>query len=307
MKTLHPKVHGGLLHKREAEDHVRQAKEHDIPRIDLVVVNLYPFEETIAKEDVTMEEAIENIDIGGPSMLRSAAKNASSVTVVSDPDDYGRVLEEMQEHSGDTSLRFREELAVKVFRRTAAYDTAISNYLGQCDEGTAGCYSVTPAARPRSALRRQPASEGAPLRLVSQTVSRSCRARNSATPTSSTSRRPRISSSTSAGLLSRFSSTPIPAGSARTTRICGRRGRRPSRPTGRLPSAGVIVCNRPTHREPGARHQRDLHRRHHRSRTTSRRRGPMLPEEEEPASHEDARGLPAGQEGGRWCAPRRGG
>lgn len=143
VKTLHPKVHGGLLHRRDSEDHVKQAKDNEIPPIDLVVVNLYPFEETIAKEGVSMEEAIENIDIGGPSMLRSAAKNASAVTVVTDPQDYERVLEEMREHAGDTSLRCREELAVKVFKRTAEYDTAISNYLGQCDDSTAGCFSVS--------------------------------------------------------------------------------------------------------------------------------------------------------------------
>lgn len=143
VKTLHPKVHGGLLHRRDSQEHVRQAKDNGIEPIDLVVVNLYPFEETVAREGVTMEEAIENIDIGGPSMLRSAAKNAASVTVVTEPEDYSRVLDEMREHSGDTTLRFREELAVKVFKRTASYDTAISNYLGQCDDSTAGCFSVS--------------------------------------------------------------------------------------------------------------------------------------------------------------------
>ena len=129
VKTLHPKVHGGLLHKRDSDEHVRQAKENAIEPIDLVVVNLYPFEETVAKEGVTMEEAVEQIDIGGPSMLRSAAKNASAVTVVTEPGDYGRVLEEMRSHEGNTSLRLREELAVKVFKRSSTYDTAISNYL----------------------------------------------------------------------------------------------------------------------------------------------------------------------------------
>jgi len=131
VKTLHPKVHGGLLHKRDDEDHLKQAKDNDIPPIDLVVVNLYPFEETIAKEGVTLEEAIENIDIGGPSMLRSAAKNYKSVTVVTEPNDYERVLVEMKEHDGDTSHKLREELAVKVFLRTSTYDTAITNYLSQ--------------------------------------------------------------------------------------------------------------------------------------------------------------------------------
>jgi phosphoribosylaminoimidazolecarboxamide formyltransferase/IMP cyclohydrolase len=143
LKTLHPKVHGGLLHRRDSEEHVRQAKENEIDPIDLVVVNLYPFEETVAREGVTMEEAIENIDIGGPSMLRSAAKNASAVTVVTDPADYDRVLDEIREHTGDTSLRLREELALKVFKRTGAYDTAISNYLGKCDESTTACFSTS--------------------------------------------------------------------------------------------------------------------------------------------------------------------
>ncbi len=143
VKTLHPKVHGGLLHKRDDADHLKQAKEHDIPPIDLVVVNLYPFEETIAKEGVTLEEAIENIDIGGPSMLRSAAKNYKSVTVVTDPADYDRVLAEMDEHDGETSFKLREELAVKVFLRTSTYDTAITNYLSQAGEGTRSQFTIS--------------------------------------------------------------------------------------------------------------------------------------------------------------------
>jgi phosphoribosylaminoimidazolecarboxamide formyltransferase/IMP cyclohydrolase len=136
VKTLHPKVHGGLLYKRDDAEHLKQAKEHDIPPIDLVVVNLYPFEETVAKEGVTLEDAIENIDIGGPSMLRSAAKNYKSVTVVTTPSDYERVLDEMKEHGGETSLKLREELAVKVFLRTSSYDSAITNYLSQASEST---------------------------------------------------------------------------------------------------------------------------------------------------------------------------
>lgn len=143
LKTLHPKVHGGLLQRRDSDDHRRQARENDIPAIDLVVVNLYPFEETIAQKGVTLAEAIEKIDIGGPSMLRSAAKNAFAVTVVTDPADYERVLEDMKAHDGDTSLRLREEFAVKVFRRTSEYDGAIANYLGQCDDSTAGCLSLS--------------------------------------------------------------------------------------------------------------------------------------------------------------------
>ncbi|MFC4994365.1 bifunctional phosphoribosylaminoimidazolecarboxamide formyltransferase/IMP cyclohydrolase [Rubritalea tangerina] len=143
VKTLHPKVHGGLLHKRDDDTHLAQANEHDIPPIDIVVVNLYPFEQTIAREGVTLEEAIENIDIGGPSMLRSAAKNYKSVTVVTDVNDYDRVLEEMKEHEGDTTFKLREELAVKVFRRTSEYDGAITNYLCQAAEGTCSNLSLT--------------------------------------------------------------------------------------------------------------------------------------------------------------------
>jgi len=143
VKTLHPKVHGGLLHRRDDKEHLAQAKNHDIPPIDLVVVNLYPFEETIAKPGATLDLAIENIDIGGPSMLRSAAKNHSHVTVVVDSSDYGRVVEEMRENKGDTTRAFREQLAVKVFLRTSSYDAAIANYLGQNREGTCGSFSLS--------------------------------------------------------------------------------------------------------------------------------------------------------------------
>lgn len=128
VKTLHPKIHGGLLCRRDKSEHMDAAAAHDIDMIDLVVVNLYPFEQTIAKSDVTLEEAIENIDIGGPSMLRSAAKNHASVSVVTDPADYNRVLDAYR--SGSDFLALRKELALKVYRRTSAYDAAISNYLG---------------------------------------------------------------------------------------------------------------------------------------------------------------------------------
>ena len=136
LKTLHPKVHGGLLQRRDDANHIAQAKANNIPPIDLVVVNLYPFEETVAKPDVTLEQAIEKIDIGGPSMLRSAAKNHMSVTVIVDPKDYAQVIEEMKENNGNTTKGFREQLAVKVFMRTSQYDAAIADYLGQCRTGT---------------------------------------------------------------------------------------------------------------------------------------------------------------------------
>ena len=128
VKTLHPKVHGGLLFLRDNEEHRKQAEAHDIKPIDLVVVNLYPFEQTISKPDVTLEHAIENIDIGGPSMLRSAAKNYRSVTVITDPADYDVVAEEIAA-KGDTTLTTRERLAAKVFRTTGYYDALIAKYL----------------------------------------------------------------------------------------------------------------------------------------------------------------------------------
>jgi phosphoribosylaminoimidazolecarboxamide formyltransferase/IMP cyclohydrolase len=129
VKTLHPKVHGALLARRDDETHMRQAAEHGIELIDMVVVNLYAFEATVAKPDVTLADAIENIDIGGPSMLRSAAKNFDAVTVVTDPGSYGAVLAEMRGNGGSTTWQTRKDFAVEVFRTTSAYDSAIWKYL----------------------------------------------------------------------------------------------------------------------------------------------------------------------------------
>ncbi|MEA3187631.1 MAG: phosphoribosylaminoimidazolecarboxamide formyltransferase / cyclohydrolase, partial [Chthoniobacter sp.] len=134
LKTLHPKVHGGLLYLRDNPAHEAQARENQIEPIDMVVVNLYPFEQTVAKPDATLEEAIENIDIGGPSMLRSAAKNYRSVTVVVDPADYADVLENLNANDGETTLKMRERLAIKVFVTTAKYDGAIANYFNEEQE-----------------------------------------------------------------------------------------------------------------------------------------------------------------------------
>jgi phosphoribosylaminoimidazolecarboxamide formyltransferase / IMP cyclohydrolase len=128
VKTLHPKVHGGLLYIRGSQTHEAAVKQHGISPIDLVVVNLYPFEQTVAKPNVSLHDAIENIDIGGPSMLRSAAKNHDSVTVIVDPADYAEVSKQITE-SGDTTLELRRKLAAKVFARTAAYDGAIASHL----------------------------------------------------------------------------------------------------------------------------------------------------------------------------------
>lgn len=135
VKTLHPKIHGGLLFIRGNEKHEAAAREHQIDPIDLVVVNLYPFEQTVAKPNVALHEAIENIDIGGPSMLRSAAKNHESVTVVVDPADYPEVSRQISE-SGGTTLELRRHLAAKVFARTAAYDVAIAAHLAKSFESS---------------------------------------------------------------------------------------------------------------------------------------------------------------------------
>lgn len=130
VKTLHPAVHSGLLAVRDNAEHQAQMQELGLSYIDLVVVNLYPFKQTIIKPDVTYEDAIENIDIGGPTMLRSAAKNHAFVTVVVDAADYGRIIEEVQA-TGDTTLETRRQLAAKVFRHTAAYDAVIAGYLNE--------------------------------------------------------------------------------------------------------------------------------------------------------------------------------
>jgi len=128
VKTLHPAIHGGLLALRDNPDHLAALSSQGIQTIDLVCVNLYPFENTVARPDVSLGEAIENIDIGGPSMVRSAAKNYQSVTIVVDPADYEAVLSEMRE-SGDTKLETRKRLAIKAFAHTSAYDGAITSYL----------------------------------------------------------------------------------------------------------------------------------------------------------------------------------
>jgi phosphoribosylaminoimidazolecarboxamide formyltransferase / IMP cyclohydrolase len=130
VKTLHPKVHGGLLYIRGNQTHEAAVRAHDIQPIDLVLVNLYPFEQTVAKPNVSLHDAIENIDIGGPSMLRSAAKNHDSVTVIVDPADYAEVARQISE-TGQTTLALRRKLAAKVFARTSAYDGAIAAHLAK--------------------------------------------------------------------------------------------------------------------------------------------------------------------------------
>lgn len=132
VKTLHPKIHGGILARRGTDDEVM--KKHDIPGIDLIIVNLYPFAETIAKEDCTLEDAIENIDIGGPTMVRAAAKNHAHVSIVVNPSDYNLIQEELEKNDGSISKDLRFKLATKAFEHTAGYDGMIANYLGSIVE-----------------------------------------------------------------------------------------------------------------------------------------------------------------------------
>ena len=135
VKTLHPKVHGGILARRDLPEHLETIKAHGIPMIDLVCVNLYPFAATIAKAGVTLEDAIENIDIGGPAMVRSSAKNYAGVAIVTDPEDYATLLTEMKANAGALQLATRFGLAKKAFTHTARYDSMIANWLTGLDEG----------------------------------------------------------------------------------------------------------------------------------------------------------------------------
>jgi len=137
VKTLHPKVHGGILARRDFPEHVAALEQHGIPTIDMVVVNLYPFQQTVAKAECSLEDAIENIDIGGPTMLRSSAKNHKDVTVIVDPSDYAIVLAEMKANNNVVSYDTKFTLAKKVFAHTAQYDGAITNYLTSLGEDKA--------------------------------------------------------------------------------------------------------------------------------------------------------------------------
>ena len=142
VKTLHPKVHGGILARRGTDDGVMA--EHGIEPIDMVVVNLYPFKETIAKPDVTVEQARGNIDIGGPCMIRASAKNLIRVASVVDPNDYGHILEGLAAHNGCTSLNMRYRLACKAVAHTASYDSTIAAYLAdQGEEQIKSCYTMS--------------------------------------------------------------------------------------------------------------------------------------------------------------------
>jgi len=129
VKTLHPKIHGGILYKRENETHKKTILDLNISPIDIVIVNLYPFKETISKKNVTFVEAIENIDIGGPSLIRGAAKNFKSVCVLTNPDQYEKFIEEIESNNGSTTFEYRKFLACEAFSFVSSYDSAIASYL----------------------------------------------------------------------------------------------------------------------------------------------------------------------------------
>src|SRR5580765_129174 len=164
VKTLHPKVHGGVLFVRGNPKHEAAVKQHGIGPIDLVVVNLYPFEQTVSKPNVPLAEAIENIDIGGPSLLRSAAKNHQYVTVVMDPADYGEVAAQIKA-KGNTTPAFRRKLAARVFARTSAYDAAIATHLIK----VFGAAAPAPAGPVQSSLPLEQAAAALPPMLILET------------------------------------------------------------------------------------------------------------------------------------------
>ena len=141
VKTLHPTIHGGILGRRGTDDTVMS--DHGIAPIDLVVVNLYPFEATVSRPDCSLEDAVENIDIGGPTMVRAAAKNHRDVTIVVSAGDYDRVLAELESHDGHTTLATRFDLAIRAYEHTAAYDGMIANYFGCLTEGGSERYPRT--------------------------------------------------------------------------------------------------------------------------------------------------------------------
>ena len=202
VKTLHPKVHGGLLAIRDDAEHAASMQQHGIAPIDLLVVNLYPFEATVAKGG-TYDDCIENIDIGGPAMIRAAAKNHNDVAVVVDAEDYARVLAELAAHRGATTLSLRKSLAQKAYARTAAYDAAISNWFANELGEVAPAYRAFGGKLAEAlALRRKPAPERRLLPLSPSSASASqprgrCRASSSPTTTSTTPTRPTSASPSS--------------------------------------------------------------------------------------------------------------
>ncbi len=220
VKTLHPKVHGGLLAIRDNKEHAGAMAAHGIGPIDLLVVNLYPFEATVAK-GAAYDDCIENIDIGGPAMIRAAAKNHADVAVVVEPEDYAALLDELSQHGGATTLALRKKLAAKAYARTAAYDAAISNWFARrARRRRAGVPRLRRQARRGAALRREPAPERGVLsraraaRPASPPRGR-CRASSSPTTTSTTPTRPMNASPSS------IPSAPRPCAIIKHANPCG--------------------------------------------------------------------------------------
>ena len=233
VKTLHPKVHGGLLAIRDNEEHAGAMAAHGIKPIDLVVVNLYPFEATVAK-GAAFDDCVENIDIGGPAMIRAAAKNHADVAVVVEPDDYAAVLAELAQHGGATTLALRKKLAAKAYARTAAYDAAIADWFARrrstirrrrsarsAASSPRRCATARTRTRARRSIARPSSASASPPRGR-------CRASSSPTTTSTTPTPPTNASPSSipsAPRRSPSSSTPI--------RAAWRKARRSPRPTAR--------------------------------------------------------------------------
>ncbi len=249
VKTLHPKVHGGILARRDLPEHLATIEQHGIPMIDLVCVNLYPFAATIAKPNVTLEDAIENIDIGGPAMVRSSAKNYTGVAVVTDPEDYVALLEEMNANDGALTLATRFSLAKKAFTHTARYDAAIANWLTSLDEANTPqqfpaklqlafdrVETLRYGENPTATRFRRPAPSP---------PTRSCRARNSRTTTSATPMPRGNASRLSPRRPASSSSTPIRAAWPLMSACC-RPMKKPSRPIRPRPSAASSPSTAPS-------------------------------------------------------------
>ena len=312
VKTLHPKVHGGLLGVRDNPEHAAAMEEHGIAPIDLVVVNLYPFLNTVMS-GADRDTIIENIDIGGPSMVRSAAKNHAHVAIVTDPADYAALLAELDANDGSTTLEFRKKLAAKAFALTAAYDSTISQWFAFADQGERWPpdLDLRVEAQDAAALRREPAPAGGALpagrparRAASPRPSRS-RARSSATTISTTPmRRSSWSSEFRDGppdRRHRQARQPLRSrdsrqlarrleGSASLRQRLGLRRHRRDQPRARC-------------RDRGGDH-RDLHRGRRRARCGRGRQGDLR-QEEEPAAAPHRRLCPIQRAAGQTCRGHR--
>ena len=287
VKTLHPKVHGALLYLRGNKEHEAAARENGIEPIDLLVANLYPFEATIAKPGVKLAEAIEQIDIGGPAMLRSASKNYQSVTVVVDPADYEAVLEEMRDREGETTLKLRERLAIKAFITTSDYDRAIATFLN-AKQKTETSFSISLPLVSRLRYGENPHQKAALYGDFGEHFEK--------LHGKELSFNNLLDISAAADLIDEFSEPTVAI--LKHTNPCGV-GSDPDLREAWLkafatdkqaPFGGIIVCNRPLSSRGRESDQRNFQRSHHRSRVRVRRARPS-PEKEKPAP--DARAAAA--------------